>query len=205
MLQQLDIFEQYCETLYGAAAANVSPQDRQHANESLKQFTDDVGNLQLLLYFVQNSNSKYVQYLSLSALKQLITDNWLKVSFEQINNIKNYILHFLKEKGPLAEQQVLKMMLSLLSRIVKKGWVDRPEVRGVVQDLISLQSMGEYLAQISLRAINDLVLEMSYTHMLKNYSANRRTAMSFRDEALHGIFTQSISLTRQYTEFIITM
>lgn len=121
----------------------MSPQARQHANESLKQFTDDVSNLQLLQYFVQNSNSKYVQYLSLSALKQLVTENWLKVSSEQLDNIKNYILLYLKEKGPQAEQQVLKMMMSLLSRIVKKGWVERPEVRVVVQDLMSMQTMGE--------------------------------------------------------------
>jgi len=58
---------------------------------------------------------------------------------------------------------------------------------------------------MSLTAINDLVLEMSYTHMLKNYAANRRTAMSFRDEALHQIFNQSLSLTRQFTEQIAAM
>ena len=61
---------------------------------------------------------------------------------------------------------------------------------------MSLQSMGEQLVWISLAAINDLVLEMSYTHMLKNYAANRRTAMSFRDEALHQIFNQQIAFTR---------
>ena len=99
MQQQLQIFEGYCNTLY-ENAANTSQQAKQQADESLKKFTEDVQNLTMLRYFMENSNSKYVKYLSVSAMKQLFTQHWLKIPVEEKINIKDYMLHYLKEQGP---------------------------------------------------------------------------------------------------------
>ena len=62
------------------------------------------------------------------------------------------------------------MMMSLLSKITKMAWTDHTEFQQVVQHLMQLQSMSEQHVLISLTAINDLILEMSYVYKIKNYT-----------------------------------
>ena len=58
----------------------------------------------MLRYFMENSNSRYVQFLSASAMKQLFTAHWQKISVEEKMNIKQYMLRYLREQGPQADQ-----------------------------------------------------------------------------------------------------
>ena len=69
------------------------------------------------------------------------------------------------------------------------SWFDHPEIQGVIQNLFSLQSMGnERLVLLSLTAIHDIIIEMSYVHKIKNLNVNRRISLSFRDSQLYQIF-----------------
>ena len=120
MLQQLDIFEQYCETLYGAAAANVSPQDRQHANESLKQFTDDVGNLQLDKHNgLQLKVPRLGQYVSLAKSVKHCID-------------KEFVLFYNPSVGDVAGAR--------LKKYVSRGWTCKSHVPNDVASRLGLST-----------------------------------------------------------------
>lgn len=43
------------------------------ADAELKKFTEDVNNLSALKFYMENSNSRFVQFVSASALKQLFS------------------------------------------------------------------------------------------------------------------------------------
>ena len=154
----------------------------------------------MLRYFIENSNSKYVKYLSASALKQLFTTHWTKIPVQEKFAIKDYMLQYLRDQGPQMDQQVLKMVISLLAKIVKMSWFDHPELQAIVSDITSLQTLSERHVYISLCAIQDIIIEMSYTHRIKNLTINRRISISFRDSALFTIFKQSLAQIQQFTD-----
>ena len=73
------------------------------------------------------------------------------------------------------------------------SWFDHPEIQAVVQNLFNLQNMNnERLTLLSLTALHDLIIEMSYVHRVKNLNVNRRISLSFRDTQLFQIFKQSL-------------
>lgn len=85
------------------------------------------------------------------------------------------------------------MIIILLAKITKMSWFDHPEIQGVIQNLFNLQTMGnERLLLLSLTAIHDIIIEMSYVHRVKNLNVNRRISLSFRDSQLYAIFKQSL-------------
>ena len=170
----------------------------------MKKFTEDVQNLPMLRYFMENSDSKEVKFLSASAMKQLFTAHWLKIPVQEKMAIKEYMLRYLREQGPQMDQGVLKMVITLLAKIVKMSWFDHPELQGIVADLTNLQSLSERHLYISLAAIHDLIIEMSYVHKVKNLTVNRRISLSFRDSALFQIFKQSLVYVQQFTDQILT-
>ena len=92
------------------------------------------------------------------------------------------------------------MIIILLAKVTKMSWFDHPEIQGVVQNLFELQSMNnERLTLLSLTALHDLIIEMSYVHKVKNLNINRRISLSFRDSQLYAIFKQSL----QHVEHLI--
>jgi hypothetical protein len=61
-------------------------------------------------------------------MKQIFIDHWLGIDIQEKISIKDYLLNFLASKGPTADKSVLKMIISLLSKIVKMSWFDHPAV-----------------------------------------------------------------------------
>ena len=98
--------------------------------------------------------------------------------------MKDYMIRYLKEQGPQNETEVLKMVISLVSKIIKMSWLDHPVLRTTIQELIQLQNLSEQHLWISLSAIHDLIIEMSYSYRVRNLSVNRRIALNFRDSSL---------------------
>ena len=64
--------------------------------------------------------------------------------------------------------------------------------------------MSERHRLLSLTAINDLIVEMSYIHKVKNLTVNRRISLSFRDSALYRILQMAIELSQSFTEQIFS-
>lgn len=92
---------------------------------------------------LENSNSVYSQYLAASSLKQLFTTHWSKIIASEKVGIKDYLLNFLVNKGVSSEQQVLKMVIILLAKVVKMSWFDHPELQGIVSDLEKMFFVSE--------------------------------------------------------------
>lgn len=91
------------------------------------------------------------------------------------------------------DQQVTKMIIILLAKITKLSWVEHPEIQSVVQNLFSLQTLNnERLMLLSLTALHDLIIEMTYVHKLKHLNVSRRVSVAFRETSLTDIFTQSL-------------
>ncbi len=137
-----------------------------------------------LRFFLEQSRNSYAQYLAASGIKQLLTDQWLKVETQEKLQIKNYLLQFLAQKGPEADRQVLKMVIVLLCKVAKMSWFDHPELQGIVQELSPLFQMTNKHFLIGLQTLQDLIIEMSYVHRVKNLTTNRRISLNFRDNAL---------------------
>lgn len=85
------------------------------------------------------------------------------------------------------------MIIMTIAKVTKMSWFDHPEIQGIVQNLFKMQTMNsERLMLLSLTALNDLIIEMSYVHKVKNLNINRRISLSFRDSQLYPIFKQSL-------------
>ena len=85
------------------------------------------------------------------------------------------------------------MIIILLAKVTKMSWFDHPEIQGVTHALLNLQTMNnDRLSLLSLTALHDLIIEMSYVHKVRNLNVNRRISLSFRDSQLFLIFKQSL-------------
>ncbi len=78
--------------------------------------------------FLEHSRNQYAQYLSASALKNILGENWNKIPVQEKMAIKDYLLNFLANKALGCDKQVMRMMIILLARICKLSWFDHPEL-----------------------------------------------------------------------------
>lgn len=80
------------------------------------------------------------------------------------------------------------MVIMLLAKVVKMSWFDHPDVQGIVTEISRLFGLGQKHFLIALQMIEDLIVEMTYVHKVKNLTVNRRISLNFRDNALFQIF-----------------
>ena len=85
-----------------------------------------------LKLYLENSNSKFVQFVSASALKQLFTKHWSSIAVSEKLGIKDFVINFLLAKEATLDQQVAKMVMILLAKITKMSWFDHPEIQGAI-------------------------------------------------------------------------
>jgi len=125
-------------------------------------------------------------------MKEIFVDHWLKIEVSEKLQIKDYLIHFLVQKGPACDKQVLKMVMILVAKVTKMSWFDHPELQGIVTDLLKMCTISPQHSLIALQAINDLIIEMGYVHRVKNLTMNRRISLNFRDGSLFQIFKQVV-------------
>lgn len=65
------------------------------ADSELKKFTEEVSNLGALKFYLENSNSKFVQFVAASALKQLFTEHWSLIPVGEKVEITDFLVNFL--------------------------------------------------------------------------------------------------------------
>lgn len=99
-------------------------------------------------------------------------------------SIKDYLLNFLATRSLNCDEQVRNMIIIVLAKIAKMSWFDHPELQSVVQDLMRLFTLSQGHMLVGLKAIADLIIEMTYVHKVKNLTVNRRISLNFRDNAL---------------------
>ena len=69
---------------------------------------------------------------------------------------------------------------------------------------MNMQTLSQKHVYISLYVIQDIIVEMSYTHRMKNLTINRRISINFRDLALTEIFKKCLFQVWQLTDQILT-
>lgn len=108
----------------------VQKGDMKITDKSLQLFNGDVNNLSKLKQILENSQNNYAKFLATSAIKQLMSDNWLKIPSEQRQDIKIFLLSYIsnvavtKDKSP-QHKQFLKMIMLTLAKIEKLGWFSK--------------------------------------------------------------------------------
>ena len=161
----------------------------------------------MLFYFFESSNSTYVKFLAAAGIKELLTTNLNKIPpripVEKLITFKDYLMTFIRERATQSDKAVVKMVITLLSKLVKLSWFDQPALKSVVGELLQIQSLSEGHFMISLNAIHDIMLEMSYHHRSGRLIFHRRIAICFRDECLNDVFKQSLMQVQQYTDTIL--
>lgn len=130
------------------------------ADQKLKEFTSNLQNVPILQKFLTFSSINYVQYLAASALKNLLTENWDKISFNDKFNIKFYILNYLCGKALQQDRQVLNMMMVLLSKILRMSWFDLPDMQ------VSLVELNKLFEVISNRSLRELFVVLILIHFI---------------------------------------
>ena len=65
----------------------------------MKEFSENLANISKLKGVLEHSRNQYAQYLSASALKNLLGDNWMKIPVQEKMGIKDYLLNFLASKA----------------------------------------------------------------------------------------------------------
>jgi len=119
------------------------------ADTQLKIFNDDFGNFFKLKFILENSTNNYARYLSASALKNQIQDNWSKLPSEEKKWVKQYILTFLMTPSMVLgvqtyQKEVTKMMMLLLAKMAKVAWLDDPDIKNeIVPELTKLISQQD--------------------------------------------------------------
>ena len=96
------------------------------------------------------------------------------------------------------------MMMLLLAKIVKLAWFDDAEVKNAVVPQLTkiLHKQNPRHKLIGLKAIDQLLVEMSYMTKMRNLAVNRRISLSFRDTALFEIFTNNLTYIAKLVEQI---
>lgn len=94
------------------------------------------------------------------------------------------------------------MVIILLAKVVKMSWFDHPELQSIVNDLEKFYVISDRHLLIALQVIDDLIIEMSYVHKVKNLNASRRISLNFRDTALFQIFKQCLEFVKRFSDQI---
>ena len=102
---KLATFEALCEVLYGPVGqAGRDQPRRQQADLEIKQVTENYANINLLRFFLENSTSKWVQFVTAAALKQLFCDHYCQIPQGETISLKESLLNFLATKGCSCDQ-----------------------------------------------------------------------------------------------------
>jgi exportin-7 len=185
--------EALCHALYLGNSAT----QRAEAQASLLALQSSVDFIPQCQFILDNSKQAYAQLLASTSLEVLITQYWNNFTVEQKVEIRNYILNHLATHAHTLEDFVADSLSKLACRITKLGWFDSPEHREIIDEISKfLQAqIGHHI--IGLRLLTALVDEMNSPTTGRTLTLHRKTAVSFRDNALYQTFKISISTLQQ--------
>ena len=145
---------------------------------------------------LDNSTSPYAHHLASSSLLKLVTEQGLGGPLRL--DIRNYILNYLASNGPKLARFVSTALVQLLCRITKLSWFDDDAHRTIVEDAKKFLQPGSpdhYV--MGLRIFNMLVAEMNQPIPRRSLTQHRKTAVSFRDNALFAVFQTALAAIRE--------
>lgn len=186
---QLTHIERLCEALYNG----TSQEARAEAQEQLLTLQSSAEFIPQCQFILDNTTQPYAQLLASSSLESLITQFWNNFTSDQKLEIRNYILSFLNSNAHTLMDFVVGGLSKLACRITKLGWFDHTDHREIVKEvMVFLQgSVDQHI--VGLRVLMNLVEEMNIPTSGRTMTHHRKTAVSFRDNALFPVFQLSIT------------
>uniref|UniRef100_A0A1D1ZXG9 Importin N-terminal domain-containing protein n=1 Tax=Auxenochlorella protothecoides TaxID=3075 RepID=A0A1D1ZXG9_AUXPR len=186
IVQQLPQLEALCLQLYTAQ----NPQDRLHAEQSLRVFTTSTDYVPHCKTILDVSSSPYAQLLAASSLLKVVTE--FTLSNQVKLDMRTYFLQYLNGRGPTLEPYVVAVLVQLICRMTKLGWFEDSAYRSIVEDAGAFLeprsndgSLAHYM--LGLRLLNAMVLEANSPTPHRTLTQHRKVAVGFRDAALYKI------------------
>lgn len=114
-------------------------------------------------------------------MKEIFVSHFAKIELADKMAFKSILINFLITQGPSCDNQVVKMVIMVLTKIAKKAWVVAPDLQCIVADLLQFSQLSEPHSLIALLAFEDMIVEMGYLPKTADLAQNRRIAQKFRD------------------------
>ncbi|KAI9034352.1 hypothetical protein DFJ74DRAFT_15129 [Hyaloraphidium curvatum] len=105
-------------------------------------------------------------------------------------------------RGNAASNLVTGALARLLSSLTCLGWLEDDLYKATVTDSVALLNSDVPDGPVIMDLLSAIVLDMSDSSQRRNKSASRhrRTAVSFRDTALHNLFLTSLACMKRLTQ-----
>lgn len=106
---------------------------------------------------------------------------------------------FLGQAGASQPPFVLQIIMQLLGRITKLGWLEDQASKDLPEEIKKyfIQSGRTVSSTIGIQLLNNIIVEMNTLSTRKSLTQHRKIAVSFRDLALRGIFETGIFTLRE--------
>jgi exportin-7 len=205
--QQLAQVEALCETLYTGVPAKFEgsePISRNEAQQRLLSLQSNAEFIPQCQYILDNSNSQYARLVASNSLIELITVHWNSFTVPQRIDIRNYVLGYLANKGPMMSDFLVLSLIKLVCRITKLGWFDDTTHRELADDVTKfLQATVDHCI-LGLKILNQLVDELNIPSLGRTLTQHRKTSVSFRDVCLLKVFQLGLTTLKQLQTGIIS-
>lgn len=182
-----------CEQVY-----NAPTNERNLAEQQLSGFgrVESIGDLKIL---IEKSKNPFALFFSASQMLKLFTNNWNSFSSTQKSEIRNFLCAFLGQAGASQPPFVLQIIMQLLGRITKLGWLEDQASKDLPEEIKKyfIQSGRTVSSTIGIQLLNNIIVEMNTLSTRKSLTQHRKIAVSFRDLALRGIFETGIFTLRE--------
>ncbi|KJP89407.1 hypothetical protein AK88_00850 [Plasmodium fragile] len=193
-LQQLQVL---CEAMY---CGNKEEQNQAHT--ILLPLVNNVGNVSKLKNILGNTSHVHTLIFTTSGLLQLITNEWNKIEQNEKDELKEFVLSYLYNKGVdilNLSSNVLGNLVRLYVRIVKLSWLENTNYSLIIKQVdYFLKSVTSHWI-IGLYIYAALIEDM-HPQCGVNSAKNRRCAISFRDYVLKDIFKVGIETLEEFVK-----
>ena len=202
-LARLPELEQLATTLY----TSPSQASRAHADAALLPFSQSPNCLLHCKTILDNSACPYAQLFAASSVMRLVTEHAsTAIPLSARVDARAYFLRYLAERGPQLEGYVVSALLQLVCRISKLGWFDDEAMRLVGDEGKAFLTMAMTKHDdptgsgvrycLGLKYLTMAVVEMNtptpFAGRTGTLTQHRKTAVSFRERSLFGIFETAL-------------
>ena len=182
--QELSNIESLCEALYNGTSQEARAEAQSHLL-TLQSSAEFIPQCQFIL---DNSTQPFAQLMASTSLESLITQFWNNFTSEEKLELRNYILSYLGENAHTLYEFVVNGLCKLVCRITKLGWFDHVDHREIVKEVTVFLQGSTDQHVVGLRVLMNLVEEMNIPTTGRTMTHHRKTAVSFRDNALFQVF-----------------
>ncbi|KAJ3446227.1 exportin [Anaeramoeba flamelloides] len=115
--------EEFEELAYGFYT-NTDQETRITIEDEINHIIINLENVGDLVEILENTNSPYAQLLSITIIKQKITNSWNKIGEKQRLDLRDWMFKFLSEEGVNLTNVILNGLSSLYGRLLKISWLE---------------------------------------------------------------------------------